>query len=95
MLDGQPLEGAIVVFEPETTRASNAKTDAQGYYELMFNTTVRGAAIGKHKVKISRRGDPLKGGQEMVPAKYNDQSELSFDVKVGKNPDVNFDLKAL
>ena len=31
---------------------------------------------------------------EMVPAKYNDQTELSFDVKEGKNRDVDFDLNA-
>jgi hypothetical protein len=94
-LDGKPLEGAIVVFEPETTRASNAKTDAQGKYELMFNTTIRGAAIGDHKVRISRRGDPLTGGQESVPARYNDQSELTVNVKSGKNADINFELKTL
>lgn len=93
-LDDKPLEGAIVVFEPDTTRSSNARTDAEGKYELMFNTTVRGAAIGKHKVKISRRGDPLAGGRETVPTKYNDQTELSVEVKAGKNGNVDFSLKS-
>lgn len=80
------------MFEPETTRASNAKTDAAGKYVLMFNTSVRGAAVGLHKVKISRRGDPLTGGQEAVPMKYNDQSQLTAEVKPGKNDNVNFEL---
>lgn len=93
-LDGNPLEGAIVIFEPDTTRSSNGRTDAQGKYELMFNKEVKGAALGKHKVRISRRDDPLKGAREALPAKYNQKTELTADVKTGKNENVNFDLKS-
>lgn len=91
-LDGKPLDGAVVMFEPDHTRASNAKTDPQGKYELMFNDTIKGAAVGHHKVRISHRGDPLKGGMESVPPRYNMQTELTADVKAGANENVNFEL---
>ena len=49
----------------------------------------------KLDAKLKDKGSIMKGelgGEEMLPAKYNDRSELSFDVASGKN-EKNWELK--
>jgi hypothetical protein len=87
-LDGEPLENAMVQFVPDHARMSGGKTDAQGKYELNFNERLKGAAIGKHKVRITV-GSPME--PQKIPAKYNVQTELTAEVKEGPNT-INFDL---
>lgn len=90
-LDGQPLENARVMFTPDHSRPSGAMTDANGRYELVFNEKIKGAAVGKHKVRITL-GSAME--PEKLPAKYNIKTELTADVKPGPNEDINFDLKS-
>jgi hypothetical protein len=105
-LNGQPLAGASVSFEPVITDkttygpGSHGITDANGQYKLRVSTpNVDGALIGKHTVRISRgetpKGDP--GGahltKELLPARYNSQTDLSFDVLPEGSTSANFDLK--
>jgi hypothetical protein len=60
-LNGKPLAGAIVGFEPEVNdngplqapTTSGGKTDENGAYTLETTTGEKGALVGKHKVKIS------------------------------------------
>lgn len=99
-LDGSPLNKANVIFDPESvddkgrSRASTAITSADGKFVLEYNSDVSGAAVGKHKVTISKMSDnPEEAGLQLVPAKYNDKSELTADVTAGENT-VNFDLKS-
>lgn len=99
-LDGTPLNKANVTFDPESvddkgrSRASSAITSADGKFVLQFNSDVSGAAVGKHKVIISKMSDnPEEAGLQLVPAKYNDKSELTADVTAGENT-INFDLKS-
>lgn len=89
-MDGQPLPKATVVFAPDNSRQSGGTTNEQGKYELMFNGQLKGAAIGKHKVRITT-GTAME--PQKIPANYNYQTVLSADVKEGKN-DINFDLKS-
>lgn len=89
-LDGQPLANAMVQFVPEHSRMSGGKTDDQGKYELNFNERLKGAAIGKHKVRITV-GTPME--PQKIPPKYNVQTELTAEVKEGNN-EINFDLKS-
>ncbi len=86
-LDGAPLADASVSFMPEKVRASGATTDSSGNYELIYIRDETGAAIGKHKVVVTKLVDE----KETIPAKYNTESELSADVKAGSN-EFNFDL---
>lgn len=86
-MDGAPLTDASVTFMPEGVRASSAMTDSAGKYELIYIRDEKGAAIGKHKVVISK----LKDEKETIPAKYSSETELTGDVKAGSN-EVNFDL---
>ena len=99
-LDGSPLENAKLVFEPQQisekgrARASSASTAADGSYTLEYNADASGATPGKHTVVILKMSDdPAKAGEQLIPAKYNDKTELTADVIAGKNT-VNFDLKS-
>ena len=93
-LDGQPLSGAQVTFSPESGRPSNAETDKDGSYSLQFTADEAGAILGKHTVKIATavdgRDDPKT---ERVPSRYNSKTELTAEVKEGKNT-LDFELSS-
>ena len=90
-LDGQPLEGALLIFTPkEGGRQSGGQTGSEGYYELTFSRDQDGALPGTHTIMIStiQEGDPDQGiptAPEKLPAKYNTQTELSQQVESGEN----------
>lgn len=103
-LDGKPLEGAVVAFQPKTEGAkpnlklgmSVGKTNKEGKYTLSYalidGKTYYGAVAGPHYVTI-RVDDPATQ-VEMLPPHYSSISttRLSFEVKQdGKQP-ANFDL---
>jgi hypothetical protein len=96
-LDGKPLPGAMIVFQPEGGRPSNGRTDDEGYYELTYSRSQSGAMVGKHTVRITtyvEADDEGNGAvEEKVPAKYNAKSELTKDVAAG-DQDIDFDLKS-
>lgn len=101
-LDDEPLEGAIVYFSPEGGgRVSQAMTDAQGAYELVYIGKDLGAKTGKHLVRITtayESADPNTGetvyNRERVPSRYNsEQTELSAEVEPGENT-IDFPLKS-
>lgn len=94
-LDGQPLEGAEVIFRPADGRPSLGVTDSQGKYTLRYDTDMMGALTGKHKVSISTSGEAAQTGSEdgpsgpkveRVPAQYNKQTTLEVDVVSGGGP---------
>jgi hypothetical protein len=104
-LDGQPLVGAKVVFEPEAFLGDEIKT--------AFGTTNQfgdaaptippqqrpapnlpgGAHFGLYKVRISK----IVGDKETIPARYNTQTilgqEVSYDDPGMKNNNMAFALK--
>ena len=83
-LDGRPLEGATVTFEPEPflgdeIKLAMATTDMFGTggpsipKELRANpSTPPGIQIGLYRVKISK----VVGGKELIPRKYNEDTTL-------------------
>ncbi len=84
-LDGRPLAGANLVFEPvEGGRASTGYTDENGRYELIYIRHDKGAKVGRHKVIINA-GAPDSGRAEIVPPRYNENSSLVAEVKAGNN----------
>lgn len=101
-LDGKPVEGASVSFAPVSgdgggIGGSYGKTDAQGRYELRTVVGDRsGAAPGKHKVTISlSKPDPKnpEGAEKnLIPAKYNTKSDLTFEVPTGGTDKADFTL---
>ncbi|QDT88494.1 carboxypeptidase regulatory-like domain-containing protein [Gimesia algae] len=94
-MDDAPLADAFVRFYPTSGRASAAKTDEEGKYELVFIRDEMGAVLGKHTVKIStldEENDPFGDqGSETVPDKYNKKTTLEANVTEGDNT-IDFEL---
>lgn len=90
-LNGDPLPGADVVFQPEEGSPSLAVTDDKGRYDLMYTRDKRGAMVGEHVVQITTptTGTDTQGNEvrvpQQVPPKYNAGSTLTCEVKPGKN----------
>jgi len=86
-LDGAPLSGASVSFIPKVPdargngRASTAGTDEKGAFSLLYGPGQPGAIVGEHSVQISKlSGTSEEPGSEMLPAKFNSNSELTETV---------------
>ena len=98
-LDGEPLENAMVEFVPQGTGSTSyGRTDSSGAYKMMFTRDTAGASPGDNLVKISTGDVAMQDGKEVaipevVPAKYNRQSELVRTVELGKNV-FDFDLES-
>lgn len=80
----KPLEGASVLLEPEAFmgqgfETASGTTDRYGYVTLnrpdMEQGGYPGVYLGLYRVKISKQVD----GEELLAAKYNEQTELGFD----------------
>jgi len=108
-LDGQPLSGGIVNFQPIISGSgvnagpgSTARTGPDGRYTLATIRGAPGAVIGKHRVKIySFNAETAKRSQngnaaerERVPPRYNYNSTLTFDVPVAGTDKADFSLEA-
>lgn len=103
-LNGKPLEGAWVSFQPVGSKdkdpgpGASAKTDKEGRYTLRIEPGRSGALVGKHQVRISTIEYDENSRliqQERVPARYHAlQSELTFVVPKEGTSEANFDLKA-
>ncbi len=92
ILDGSPLPSANVLFQPQEGKTAFAMTDENGKFELMYNQDTAGATPGSYTVKISKEKNPEEPGNELLPAKYNEKSTLSADVKADQENDFQFDL---
>ena len=97
-LDGQPLFGARLVFQPDATGSpSYGSTDRDGRYELGYKRGVKGAMIGSHTVRIqldkeaaSSNGNAAQRPKSL-PARYNTKSDLRRAVEPGSNV-IDFEL---
>jgi len=99
-LDGKPLETAEVAFLPDNGRASHGLTDATGRFELRYTRDAMGALVGSHTVRIASATEvTLPNGQfvirpQLVPPRYNTQSELRREVKAGEDNQFDFKLSS-
>ena len=109
LFDGEPLAGAIVVFESPDQTYSYAQTDASGKYRLMFNSQKAGVTVGPKTVRIRTSGGLGEQGEEteatleenqgvtsqseILPACYNSSSQLQAEVIKGPQT-LDFDLKS-
>ncbi|MCC6510442.1 MAG: hypothetical protein IT423_15180 [Pirellulaceae bacterium] len=96
-LDGQPVPGAIVIFNPDFPGGSNSlgKTDGQGKYRLEFSQDKKGAMIGKHVVEITTKkiaasdmpdtGEAVSLEYVAIPAKYRKRGSLTAEVTDSRN----------
>jgi hypothetical protein len=95
-MDGKPLANVWVGFAPAEGRASMAITDKEGHYKLNYLPDKPGAKVGPHKVAITTPeedefGGSVKDFREVIPSRYNRQTELTAEVKSGHN-ELNFVL---
>ncbi len=103
-LDGEPLPNAHVAFAPKESdgATSTATTDETGHYELRYKRDMMGAVVGKHSVRIwtvddegdqidELTGQPIPRPKEIVPATYNEQSDLERNVEDGEQT-IDFEL---
>jgi hypothetical protein len=104
-LDGQPLTGAEVIFEPEPFLGEEVKT-ATGTTNQFGDvaptvakedrpdpTLPGGVHFGLYKVRISKKAN----GREMIPARYNTATilgqEVAYDDPGISNNNLAFNLK--
>jgi hypothetical protein len=99
--DGQPIQaGSIAFLAAEGQGVNTGGAIVDGKYAIAADV---GPKMGKNKVEIrwakptgktyqSETGATLSVTAEGLPAKYNDQSELTAQVERGQNT-INFDLK--
>lgn len=106
-LDGNALAGARVSFEPQAAQGADivgpgsfAVTDDNGRYVLATVDKQAGAVIGKHRVAIgTSQHSPDRTKMEVireeeVPARYNTESQLTFDVPTGGSDAADFELRS-
>src|SRR5262245_7095956 len=105
-MDGKPLPNAVVTFIPvaekgaiDAGESSTGKTNEKGEFTLKSTTGKNGALVGKHKVSISIQKTKVGESEErtrtveLVPNRYNENTELSFDVPSGGTSKADFPLK--
>lgn len=107
-LDGKPLAGGVIQYQPiggENTNpgpGSAGVLDTQGRYQLQTQTSPRmdGAVIGTHQVRIYSRNaeapvtdTDTSTTPELVPPKYNSQTQLTMDVPPEGRDDADFSIK--
>ncbi len=84
-----------MTFRPDAGgRTSYAFTDENGHYRLNFLRDIKGALPGTHKVQVHKAATDSENPQKnLVPARYNKESDLVREVSKGKNT-FDFDLKS-
>lgn len=100
-LDGNPVEGAAVLFSPAEGRPATGTTDAQGKFELQTFEPGDGAVEGNHRVAVILKdvtgvgadpdglsGEVAPGGMQVtwiVPEKYSDPITSGLTVDVNSS----------
>ena len=102
-LDGSPLKGVQILFDPIVTAGavtpprSRALADDQGHYALKCDTGQSGAVPGKHRVTVMYmmsshdQATALKSGVRPIPAKYSAAALTPLQIEVNSGQDT-YDL---
>lgn len=72
-LDGKPLTGVAVVFQPDNGRPARGMTDAEGRYELTYIRQTKGTKVGPNRVEIA----PSEEGEETDEVEAGDDAQAS------------------
>jgi hypothetical protein len=91
-IDGRPFEDIDVFFQPDGgKRPSIGRTDADGRYELFYTRGKPGALVGPHTVRLTVVTAMTRGPQ-VIPPRYNTESELRREVEPSKKNVFDFEL---
>ena len=95
LLDGKPEEGIKVFFESQVSaRSAIGETDKEGKFTLFYTKDLKGAPVGKCKVKFDQPMQPEKGIHfSKLPRKYFMEPQFEKDVAKGPN-EFNFELSS-
>lgn len=100
-IDGTPVpSGAISFFPTDGKSKTTGAVITDGKYECIVpvgtsRVEIRAAReVGKKKLYDTPDSPVQPIMEEILPPKYNDQSELSLEVKAGKNPEKNYELES-
>jgi hypothetical protein len=80
-LDGKPLAGVAVVFQPDSGRPARGRTNAEGKYELTYIRQTKGTKVGPNRVEIapSEEGEATEesasGGEESPAGSLKSQAD--------------------
>ena len=86
-LDGQPLAGAIVTFEPvEPGRASMARPTLTADMNSIYIRDDKGAKVGAHRVQITT-GNANAGKPELLPPRYHSANDPTGGRENGRQRD--------
>lgn len=88
--------------KPNPGPSSSGSADAQGHYELKTLDGAAGAVVGSHRVKITTPRPPQNSAndsgigqpvhKEIIPSRYNENTELTFDVPADGSTSADFKL---
>ncbi|TWT57200.1 hypothetical protein KOR42_05580 [Thalassoglobus neptunius] len=105
-LDGKPLPGYIVTFQPSTGRpsVSNMPTNAEGQFELWYTYKDKGAKVDKHKVTLAysptsddeamaAQSGNVTGNPKAIAEKYGTVAVTPLEFEVSDNTtEANIDI---
>jgi hypothetical protein len=98
-LDGKPLaEGTIQFFPTGATGQTAAAPIKDGVYEVeaspgeMKVTISANEVVGKQKMYDTPDSPVVDVTRQIIPSRYNWESELKVTLKEGTNENVNFEL---
>lgn len=66
---GKPVPNMMVNFMPPDGRPSWGKTDAEGKYEMVYDSDYKGVKMGHHKVYITPPASTIDGGTSKASKK--------------------------
>lgn len=100
-LDGQPIEGAAVVFTPSSGPPATGTTDSDGRFVLSTFKQGDGAVLGQHRVTVGKTRTKSTGPDEeeelvfIVPKQYANPSTSPLTCEVQPEmPAVRFELQS-
>ncbi len=97
-LDGAPIKGLLVKFEPKAAgelkvgSASSGITDDQGKFTLTSASGKSGAVVGNHTVRINHASEADAPADQQIKAEYNTDSTMTKMVEKGKTNEFTFEL---
>jgi len=105
-LDNQPLASGTISFIPASGSGGGGGTITDGKFSIgregglvpgSYNVAINAAATQGEQTKPKMAGGTRKESQlakELIPAKYNANTELKAEIKKGGNNDLKFTLES-